>query len=214
MTDADLIFEDSQLFLPPQHDELTRYLESATVRASPRIFWKEHEHEFPVLASLARDIMSILVTGAGVERLFNSARDICHYRRGSLQPKIIQDIMLWMCTTRFDLQEQKQLILQEHLSYQEIAAVTEANETKDESFGLISDTEEDDILPQDHESLIQSSIIMLDCEGLEAIGHDKEIEEEDDDDDTGKLPLPDTQQRISSRKRKRLKLLDGYILGS
>lgn len=28
MTDADLMFEDSQSSLPPQHDELTRYLES------------------------------------------------------------------------------------------------------------------------------------------------------------------------------------------
>jgi hypothetical protein len=28
MTDADLIFEDSQQLLPPQHDELTRYLKS------------------------------------------------------------------------------------------------------------------------------------------------------------------------------------------
>lgn len=30
MTDADLMFEDSQQSLPPQHDELTRYLESRT----------------------------------------------------------------------------------------------------------------------------------------------------------------------------------------
>lgn len=114
-----------------------------TVRGSPRVFWKDHEHEFPVLASLARDVMSIPATGAGVECLFNSARDICHYRRGSLKPKTIRDIMLWICTTRFDLQEQKRLILQEYLSHQEIAAMTEANETRHELFDPISDTEEE-----------------------------------------------------------------------
>ncbi|KAJ5437788.1 uncharacterized protein N7458_008786 [Penicillium daleae] len=85
MTDADLLFENSQTSLPPQQNELIRYLNSPTVRGSPRIFWKDHEYEFPILVSLARDIMLILVTRAGVERLFNSARDICYYRRGDTE---------------------------------------------------------------------------------------------------------------------------------
>jgi hypothetical protein len=50
--------------------------------AAPRIFWKDHQHEFPALVSLARNVLSIPATGAGVERLFNSACDICHYRPG------------------------------------------------------------------------------------------------------------------------------------
>lgn len=33
------------------------------------------------MARLARDVLSIPASGAGVERLFNSARDTCHYRR-------------------------------------------------------------------------------------------------------------------------------------
>jgi hypothetical protein len=116
--------------------------------------------------------------------------------------------MLWMCTTRFDLQEQKRLILQEYLSHQEVAAMTEAKETREESFEPISDTEENDVQPQDRESLLLSRTTTVDFEGIEAIDHD-----EDDDDDTS-LPLPDTQHRVSSRKRKRSKLLDGYVLGS
>lgn len=80
--------------------------------------------------------------------------------------------MLWMCTTRFDLQEQKRLILQEYLSYQEIAAATEANESWDESFDPISDTEEDDIQPQNRESLPQSCTTMLDLEGMEAMDYE------------------------------------------
>lgn len=158
--------------------------------------------------------MSILVIGAGVERLFNSARDICHYRRGSLKPKTIRDIMLWMCTIRFDLQEQKRLMLQEYLSHQEIAAMTEANETRDESFDPISDTEEEteDIVYEAEgiQSLPRSRTTTIDLEDREAMDHD----EHDDDDDDINPPLPDTQQRVSSRKRKRSKLLEGYVLGS
>lgn len=161
--------------------------------------------------------MSIPATGAGVERLFNSARDICYNRRGSLKPKTIRDIMLWMCTTRFDLQERKRLMLQEYLSHQEIAAMTEASETRDESFDPISDTEEEieDLLyeaehaqPSNTQSLPRSRTTTLDLEDREAIDHD-----EDDDDDTNP-PLPETQQRVPSRKRKRSKLLEGYVLGS
>ena len=163
--------------------------------------------------------MSIPATGAGVERLFNSARDICYFRRGSLKPKTIRDIMLWMCTTRFDLQEQKRLMLQEYLSHQEIAAMTEANETRDESFDPISDTEEEteDIVyeaectqPPNTQSLPRSRTITLDPEHREALDHD----EDDEDDDDINPPLPDTQQRVSCRKRKRSKLLTGYVLGS
>ncbi|KAF4170785.1 hypothetical protein CNMCM8694_004229 [Aspergillus lentulus] len=65
--------EDSQPSLSDQRDELAQYLESGIVRSPPRIFWKDHQHDFPALARLARDVLSISATGAGVERLFNSA---------------------------------------------------------------------------------------------------------------------------------------------
>jgi hypothetical protein len=81
--------EDSQPSLSDQRDELAQYLESGVyhagfeilhliyvlgiVRSPPRIFWKDHQHDFPALARLARDVLWISATGAGVERLFNSA---------------------------------------------------------------------------------------------------------------------------------------------
>jgi hypothetical protein len=37
--------------------------------------------EFPVLANVARATFSISASGAGAERLFNCARNICVYRR-------------------------------------------------------------------------------------------------------------------------------------
>jgi hypothetical protein len=38
-----------------------------------------------------------------IEWLFNSARDICHYHRGSLKPKTIKELMLFMYTTKFNM---------------------------------------------------------------------------------------------------------------
>ncbi|KAL2694984.1 hypothetical protein AAEP93_011738, partial [Penicillium crustosum] len=125
------------------YDELTKYLQSETIKGSIRIFWKDHQREFPILVSIARDIISILATGAGVERLFNSARDIYHYRRGSLNLETVRDIILYMCTTRFDIKEEQRLILQEYLLDHEIAASTEALDVQIYAFEAISDDEED-----------------------------------------------------------------------
>ncbi|KAA8649409.1 uncharacterized protein ATNIH1004_005310 [Aspergillus tanneri] len=50
-------------------DEITRYLAKGLTKGNPRVFWKEHEHEYPVLAKIARDILSVPASGAGVERL-------------------------------------------------------------------------------------------------------------------------------------------------
>ncbi|KAG0161704.1 hypothetical protein PDIDSM_4972 [Penicillium digitatum] len=57
-------------------DEISQYLDSDTVSVRPLTFWKEHQARFPAIAALARDTLSFPATGAGVERLFNTARDI------------------------------------------------------------------------------------------------------------------------------------------
>ncbi|KAF3394178.1 hypothetical protein F1880_004640 [Penicillium rolfsii] len=99
--------------------------------------------------------------------------------------------------------------------------MTEANKTQDESFDPISDTEEETedivykaegIQPLNAQFLPRSRTTTLDLKDREAMDHD-ERDEHDDDDDLNP-PLPDTQQRVSSRKRKRSKLLEGYVLGS
>jgi hypothetical protein len=85
-----------------------------TVEATPLVFWKEHKNEYPILASLARDILTTPASGSGVERLFNSARDICHYRRGSLKPQTIKELMLFLCTTKFDLPSEQLALIDEY----------------------------------------------------------------------------------------------------
>lgn len=72
----------------------------------PLSFWRENQYRFPAITALARDYLAIPATGARVERLFNTARDICHYRRGSLKSQTIEELMLYLCTSRFDLEVQ------------------------------------------------------------------------------------------------------------
>ncbi|KAJ5203816.1 uncharacterized protein N7498_004695 [Penicillium cinerascens] len=87
-----------------QQDELARYLDGATVSSILiRAFWKENQITFPALVKLARDVLLIPATGAGVERLFNTARDVYHYRRGSLNATTIQEIMLYRFTVHHSL---------------------------------------------------------------------------------------------------------------
>jgi hypothetical protein len=48
----------------------------------------------------------VALSGVGVKQLFNSSRDVCHYRRAYLHPSTIQAIMLVICTNKFTLKEE------------------------------------------------------------------------------------------------------------
>ncbi|KAJ5368485.1 uncharacterized protein N7496_008245 [Penicillium cataractarum] len=76
----------------PKRNKLALYLTMSLhiiLIVNPCDFWREHEHQYPTLVSIVRDIFTIPASGAGVERLFNSARDVCHYRRGRLNETAI-----------------------------------------------------------------------------------------------------------------------------
>jgi len=193
---------------------------------NPRIFWRDHQDKFSIFASLARDILSISATGSGIERLFNSARDICHYRRGLLKPKTIKDLIILMYTTRFDVESEQLILIEEYLSIQEIHTVKEKKNTQKEKneFDFISDGEDDSLdtgsqYPQRScervlgkrprkeatpPSTNQRTLIQLDNEDNE--------NNEDNEDNENSIPLPDnsgllgessTHRRTSGRVSKR-----------
>lgn len=60
---------------------------------------------------MAQDLLCIPMAGAGVERVFNFARDMCGYRRGQLQPKTIRALLLiyfsQIMESRIDALQQK-----------------------------------------------------------------------------------------------------------
>jgi hypothetical protein len=173
------------------------------------------------MARLARDVLSIPASGAGVERLFNSARDVCHYRRGSLQPQTISDLMMYMCTSRFEIYEEQRVMLSEYLSAQEIQAAKEERTQQQLVVDPISDNEEDEgsttqlqarSQPQATSQAAQGpSVKALGKRRLSNIDNDmRDDEEEDDGQESEDIPLPETQHRVSGRVRKRSRLLDGY----
>jgi hypothetical protein len=181
-----------------------------TVEATPLVFWKEHQNEYPILASLARDVLTTPASGSGVERLFNSARDICHYRRGSLKPQTIKELMLFMCTTKFDVESEQLALIDEYLSTQEKQAKKEQKDAqkKEEEFDPISDDEEDLSTSEAPAETIQHPSAR--ALGKRRATSDQLIELEDDDE----VPLPDnshleegrtTQRRSSGRVPKRLR---------
>ncbi|KAJ6125925.1 hypothetical protein N7471_010418 [Penicillium samsonianum] len=187
--------------LPRHNNEVENYLESGTTSIDPCSFWKGHQHEFPMLASVARDVLSIPATGAGVERLFNSARDICHYRRGSLKPTTIRDLVMYMCATKFDLGEEELETFRQSFSREERETADEEKDAQhpQESLDPISDDEEDPRIESREVEInayvatgLNSGREQLDLlqgsssEGEEVLG----ITRGSGDDDDGEHPLP------------------------
>ncbi|OQD68421.1 hypothetical protein PENANT_c314G02656, partial [Penicillium antarcticum] len=105
---------------------------------------RENQARFPAIAALARDILSFPAIGVGVERLFNTARDIYHYRRGRMKSSTIEDLMMFLCTSRFDIEEEEARLLKKFFSYDEIEAAKEEKDEKLDEIEIepISDTEE------------------------------------------------------------------------
>lgn len=159
-----------------------------------------------MLSRLARDLLSVPATGAGVERLFNSARDICHYRRGSLNESTIQDLMMYMCSEKFNLDSQQLSSLEKSPieSSQETLEEKEALNAIDEDFDPISDDEEITCEAiEDHavagEGADQFGIVVTESSPVN--DHEQEVSEEEHDDEGPLLPPPFTQFNDRFQKR-------------
>lgn len=174
------------------------------------MFWKENQLKYPALAAAARDVLSIPATGAGVERLFNSARDVCHYRRGSLNATTIQDLMLFMCASKFDVDEKELALISEFLSDEE---KEEANEEKSSRFlddlDPISDSEEDNVVVLQEHLAVQGLSERAAGKRRRSVASDAdgEAQEITQSDDNADIPLPDVR-RVSGRNRKRTRRED------
>ncbi|KOS39661.1 hypothetical protein ACN38_g9487 [Penicillium nordicum] len=175
----------------PVVDEITQYLDGNITDSEPLSFWKDNESRFPAIASLARDYLAIPATGAGVERLFNTARDICHYRRGSLKSSTIEELMLYLCTSKFDLDVQEAEELKQFFTSNEIDSL---KEEKDET---PDDVEIDEISDTEEQGDLSGDLIDIDNASLD----------EDDDDAAAaaapQLPSTHTQQHGNLNTQKR-----------
>ncbi|EAU32787.1 predicted protein [Aspergillus terreus NIH2624] len=108
-------------------------------------------NQFPILYSMARDFLTVATNGVSVKRLFNSSRDICHYRRSRLYPDTIEAIMLQMCTDRFTINEEYQQILDEVNPDSIVFVHKEEDDDTTEAPLYISDNEDMDDMDEDPE---------------------------------------------------------------
>ncbi|KAJ5982330.1 hypothetical protein N7451_012430 [Penicillium sp. IBT 35674x] len=198
---------DSQTALQPEVDqpvdEITQYLSKGLTRGNPRLFWKEHEQEYPVLAALARDILSTPASGAGVERLFNCARDICHYRRGKLKPDAIKELMLHFFSSKFDLQQSELDLIKEYTLEGEAAILNESWKPSPSLSDIdpISDDDEEggyqtEELLDEPESDSENEAHLAQNETQSKRSH-QAIEHQDSED--GDLPLPEIRLHRGDR---------------
>ncbi|KAF9890489.1 hypothetical protein FE257_005894 [Aspergillus nanangensis] len=87
----------------PEQDELYVYLGENPSDMNIHEYWRVNEQRFPILALMARDFLSIATSGVGVQRLFNSACDVCHDRDGRLYADTVHASILQLCTDRFQV---------------------------------------------------------------------------------------------------------------
>jgi len=77
--------------------EIQRYLASSLAILDgqcPLSWWKVHATEYPTLARMARDILSIPLTSVAVERVFGGGHDILPYRWNRMGHEKITALML------------------------------------------------------------------------------------------------------------------------
>ncbi|KAE8314150.1 hypothetical protein BDV41DRAFT_575993 [Aspergillus transmontanensis] len=106
-----------------------------------------------ILFQMARDFLTVATNGVGVERLLNSSRDICHYRRSCLQSDTIEAIILQMCTDRLQVSEDF-IVPQAEMDSEEIQIVFEQEQGNDDTLSIvyIGDIEDLDDLGSDTEN--------------------------------------------------------------
>ena len=109
------------------------------------MYWRHRQHDFPTLARIARDLLAIPAAGVGVERLFNSSRDICHYRKRRLNPDTIRLLIIKLYITRFELAEDLRVIKAELPYESDSESDNDSDDDCDLDFRYISDNETDNL---------------------------------------------------------------------
>lgn len=74
------------------------YLSTPIVRPSGDFdilkWWQQNKGHYPRLAQVAKDILSVPITGVGVERVFNVTKDIINDRRHRLNAETIRKLTI------------------------------------------------------------------------------------------------------------------------
>ena len=77
----------------PCRDKYDRYLSTAVADSDPLIFWKSNSATLPILAKLAKRVLSVPPTSAPSERSFSMASHVVSSRRTSLRPGTVDNVL-------------------------------------------------------------------------------------------------------------------------
>jgi hypothetical protein len=93
-----VLSEEAQIVSGSLYAEAQAYLDAPVLRPRQGYtilqWWKENSAQYPTLALVAKDILAIPIAQVGVERVFNTAKDVIGDRRHRLSAKTIQRIMV------------------------------------------------------------------------------------------------------------------------
>ena len=146
---------------------------------------------------MARDTLAVPASGVGVERLFNMARDICHYRRSRLKAETISKLMIMKHFDNVILQEESIITDADYQAEQKKLELEEINRKVDIEVGNnidISDGSDDGY--DDDTDFSQFNIdrgLVLDQDDTQYTYDDNDDDDDDDDDDDHLLPTNQSQ---------------------
>jgi hypothetical protein len=124
--------------------------------------------------------------------------------------------MMFMCTSRFEIEDSHRALINEYLSHEEIQANQEEKDTTNtHHFEPISDDDEGSDTHEeveDEDGTVQPLVEQAQSQQRQRTQLELEVEEQEDD-ANGEPDLPNTQ-RHSGRVRKRSSKLDGYEIES
>ena len=130
-----------------------------------------------------------------MERLFNTARDICHYRRGRLSSSTIKDLMVYNRTIKFDIDTQELSQLVQALEIEE-----EAGSKDSETRVLLEDISDIEDLDLDRSDSEELDLIRQPEKRKRVVSSEESLDQRDSSDersDDGQLP----SIRVSRRTR-------------
>ena len=83
------------LLINSNSSPLDSYLQFAdTQDSNPLVFWQAMTTSSPEPAQMAKNVLAVPISGVGVKKQFNIARDICHYCRHSLSASTIKLVIM------------------------------------------------------------------------------------------------------------------------
>ena len=93
--DAEHVGEQAEDLLKAAKHEIRAYLLQPTLprKESPRLWWRDNQHRFPLLAATARDHMSIPGSSSSLERLFSRFGLVVNPRRNRIKPELAKMII-------------------------------------------------------------------------------------------------------------------------